>query len=124
MDSDLQTAKDLRAAADYLRVHGKLSGKGMTGFGEDGGPRCVIGAIGSVVPECEPVFMFDGTGNFSRAARRYALVLGFSTEGDVYAWSDASTLEEVVDRLESVALNLEIRALATADKPVEVPVPA
>jgi hypothetical protein len=38
--------KVLLDAADYIDVHGWCRG----GYGDDGGPRCILGAIRSVVP--------------------------------------------------------------------------
>jgi class 3 adenylate cyclase len=41
----MNVAEQLRAAAQYIREHGWT----RRGFGLHGGPRCMIGAIGSVL---------------------------------------------------------------------------
>lgn len=127
MDSDLQTAKDLRAAADYLRTHGWI----RFCLGEDGGPRCLVGAILSVgrlgLPGADLFGWRDRTMTYVCPLVRS---MGFSWGEDegrdtlpsAAEWNNAHTLDEVLDRLESAALNLEIKALAAAEKPVEVPV--
>lgn len=114
--SDLQTARDLRAAADYLRTHGWNQGS----WGQHDGPRCIAGAL------------LSASGD--RALTPYLAAMGFNataddvlrgTKPDFGPWNDDPnrTLAEVLDRLESAALNLEIRALAASDKPAE-PQPA
>lgn len=106
---DLEIATDFRAAANYLRIYGKT--QGHDGFGYDGGPRCVIGALGSVA-NCDPyrVARADIDG-WNARIEPYTLALGFKQTGLVYGWSDNSTAEEVIDHLESTALALEVRAL-------------
>lgn len=114
---DVEVARILRDAAVYLRAHGWTQG----GYGNDGGERCISGALQSVcglsLHEYE-----SGPDTILHSA------LGFSDafSADLFNWNDAlgRTVEEVLDRLESTALALEVRALAAAEKPVEVPVPA
>lgn len=95
--TDLEIARDLRAAAEYLRTHGWRQGDWE---GPDGSV-CLAGALLK-------------TGSWQRA-HVDALGLGYavSTVG-VGQWNDTPgrTIDEVLDRLESAALNLEIRALA------------
>lgn len=110
---DLQIAGNLRAAANYLRTNGWNQG----GFGRPGESRCMAGAILSV------------TGTIcSTVDRGHFRALGFigkhwETEGEVGEWNDQPwrTFDEVLDRLESTALALEVRALAAeaASKPPE-----
>lgn len=102
--NDLQMARDFRASADYLRAHGWQQGA----FGKPEGPRCMAGSILSV------------TGKSCVALDRiYVATLGFNVDGwegpgQMGTWNDEPerTLEEVLDRLESTALALEVRALA------------
>lgn len=111
---DLEMARVFRDTADYLRVHGKLE----TGFGWPGEPRCLVGAIGSACPEFEPC-QPRLVGDQEREAWYQGLAplvrsLGFDIIGEVYLFSDQSDTAAVIDRLESAALNLEIKALAAS----------
>jgi hypothetical protein len=108
--TDLEIARDLRAAADYLRTHRWIQGRAS----DDDGGACMGGAI------CEVV-------GWDCNLRPYVVALGFAKNqdaflewGDMGVWNDASsrTVDEVLGRLESTALGLEVRALA-ADKPAE-----
>jgi hypothetical protein len=106
MQDDLEVARDLRNAAGYLREHGWQQGS----MGRKGGPMCLGGALWECVGRTRPI------GSFSAA-----LGIGHPQEpilaldwGGVAYWNDrpGRTLDEVLDRLESAALNLEIRHLA------------
>jgi hypothetical protein len=104
MSSDLEMAGDLRNAAAYLRGYGWRQGN----FGGDGGPRCMAGAILSA----KKIFCNKYDFNYSLALR--FAPNGFDGPGEIGTWNDAQgrTLDEVLDRLESTATLLEIRALA------------
>ena len=121
MNSDLRIAADLRKAADYLRTHGWIQGRAY-GFitGDGDAPACIGGAI---LETCS-----------DQCSVEYAKSLGLGLPGVIHpdnpsffwglmpAWNDAPgrTLEEVLDRLESTALGLEIKALSET---LEVTVP-
>jgi hypothetical protein len=112
--NDLQIARDLRSAADYLRTHGWWQGSGR---GPNGGV-CVAQAI---------CMATEGVAN------EHARFLGFreptraETENlwrdmkwadlpeTLPGWNDqpGRTLEEVLARLEETALLLEVRAYAS-----------
>ncbi len=84
--------KALWDAADYIEKHGKSVGD----YGEDGGPRCVIGAIWSV------------NGNDSRRPRQsLQLRLGIPGDGGlgIEEWSDSTDTETVIKTLREVALS-------------------
>jgi hypothetical protein len=108
--TDLEVARDLRAAAEYLRTHGWIQGHPFARPGADT-PACMGGAI----------IQIGGR----ETCRQYADALGFGREeprscvafwGSMPVWNDTPgrTLDEVLDRLESAALALEVRALAAA----------
>lgn len=116
--NDLKMAADLRAAAGYLRQAGWLQGHA----GGHEGPACMVGAI------------LEVTG-WTDDPRDYLLALGFRAassleimttqsaldlKGTGPCWNDqpGRTFEEVLDRLESTALALEVRALA-AEAPIQ-----
>lgn len=103
--TDLEMARDLRAGAERLRVQGWLQGD----YGLRGGPRCLQG---SLFPNHQ--FGDDpGPGDIEKKlAYDNVLELGCA----MFAWNDAKgrTVEEVLDRLESTALALEVRALAAS----------
>jgi hypothetical protein len=117
MSSDLDTARELRAAAGYLREHGWIQYQG----GQDGGPRCLGGAlltaIGSGAWDCAAL-------NDDAAAMGFDApcsdCIGTSPSDALVHWNDMEdrTLDEVLDRLESTALALEVRHLA-ANQPAE-----
>jgi hypothetical protein len=111
--SDLETARALRGTASYLRIFGWR--KHEPGY--DGGPRCLGGALLSVTGE-------HPEGVIPERASALGQAMGFDTRGaELALWNDAPerTLEEVLDRLGSTALGLEIRALAaSATQPIEV----
>jgi hypothetical protein len=94
--NDLETARDLRATATYLREHGWL----QFALGVDGGPRCVFGGFESVTGD-----------DYRRQCAMADALIGLPL---VVNWNNAPgrTLDEVLDRLESTALALEVRALA------------
>ena len=121
MNSDLRIAADLRKAADYLRTHGWIQGRAYGITGPDGyGPACIGGAI------------LETCGDQCSVEYARALGLGLNEYpedpdpscfwGFMPAWNDTTgrTLEEVLDRLESTALGLEIKALSET---LEVHVP-
>jgi hypothetical protein len=105
---DLQIARDLRAAAGYLKEHGWLRGAWA---GPNGG-HCMGHALVQVA---------EGLGPRVEAAtaalgfRKFTWVPGCTLDGDdcLTAWNDnlGRTVDEVLDRLESTALALEVRAL-------------
>ena len=103
MNADLKIAADLRKAADYLRTHGWV----QFDLGRDGGPRCLLGAFDSIC-----------------AGREWPAMCALFplAGGSIVNWNNAPgrTLAEVLDRLESTALGLEIRALSET---LEVAVP-
>jgi hypothetical protein len=107
--SDLRMAETLRAAANYLRT----SGWQQRSIGIDGGARCMAGALLSVTGEVLPFRRPESL------AARLSCILGFGpTAEDMANWNDGydRTVEEVLDRLESTALALEVRALAEESK--------
>jgi hypothetical protein len=110
--NDLQTARVLRAASIYLQTRGWIQYE----LGSNGGPRCMGGAICSAtgLDEIAVKGSYD-----SDTILHICAVLGFENFG-VGRWNDqpGRTIEEVLDRLESTALALEVRALA-AETPAE-----
>jgi hypothetical protein len=111
--TDLEIARDLRNAAAYLRTHGWVQGS----YGADGGSRCAAGALYSVTRDEIHNFLTPQVRALGFASTWHEHRMGVPALGD---WNDTSgrTLDEVLDRLESTALGLEVRALA-ADKPAE-----
>lgn len=107
--NDLQMAGDFRAAAEYLRAHG------WDQFAyEHEGAVCMVGAILAVTGRLGDAYWNIGDG--------VALALGMELEGAgdgegaIIRWNDDvpdQTAEKVIDRFESTALALEIRALAS-----------
>jgi hypothetical protein len=98
--NDLRTAKDLRAAADYLRTHGWC----RFDYGYDGGPACLTGAI-VIVSSGGMDLKLGLQGDAYRVMKEQ----GFTTR-----WNDCAgrTVEQVLEGLESTALALEVRALS------------
>jgi hypothetical protein len=93
--NDLQIAKDLRSAADYLRTHGWRKGSATEGSAP-----------------CLGVALQRASGIYDEVG---FAALGFTSGMDLIWWNDAPerTFGEVLGRLESTALALEVRALAT-----------
>lgn len=105
--NDLDVARDLRAAANYLRVYGWI----QDDYGNADGAKCIVGAL------------IETASDMGIAAIR---ALGCATDFHEYYvnlipsishWNDTPgrTVEEVLERLEATATLLEIRQLA-ADK--------
>jgi hypothetical protein len=122
--SDLQIAKDLRAAADYLRTFG-WTRRGT--IGDPGEPRCAGGALYSAIG-------IDFFADRGCAIRPHLVALGFTADVvwemhnpfTIACWNDTPerTVEQVLDRLESTALALEIKHLAATQPAESVPEPA
>ena len=102
--SAISAAEVLDAAADYIQTYG-LS-KGLVGA--DGGPRCIMGAIRSVIN-------YEGGWGYIHARStprriRDAIVVEFrNTYGmapSVYNDSFAATKESVMDAMRNVACRL------------------
>lgn len=121
MNSDLRIASDLRKAANYLREHGWTQGR--AGIPGDG-PACLAGGI---------LWAAEYLPSQPDCLRDYVTALGFVAPptgyhgpdlfpGSAPDWNDqpGRTLEEVLDRLESTALGLEIKAFSET---LEVAVP-
>jgi len=107
--NDLRMAGTLRAAADYLRTCGWR----QRSIGIDGGARCMAGALLSVTGEILPFRRPESV------SASLSCLLGFGRHAeDMADWNDEydRTFEEVLDRLESTALGLEVRALAEESK--------
>lgn len=105
--TDLEIARDLRAAAEYLRTHGKCQGA----FWDESDRYCTLGALVRVKgADLSKVVQEDWADTWAP----YVEALGFLGTGDVYVWSDTSSLDVVLDRLEATALALEVRALAAS----------
>lgn len=107
---DLNVARNLRAAAGLLRTQGKSIGTYWDGG--EGGPHCTIGALVRVCGSSLEVAIFSPRGR--DVIECHTRAIGFDFIESVYGWSDTNSLETVLDRLESAALNLEIRALAAS----------
>ena len=103
--SDLQIAADLRAAADYLRTHGHAKGI----FLDRTGSACLLGAFGQAAGFTRLYQIAQPSDNWPPIQ-----AMGFTSLADAVGWNDASdrTATEVIDRPESAALGLEIRALS------------
>lgn len=119
--TDLEVARELRAAANYIRVHGWRQG----GYGEDGSARCLVGSLGSArrATEAELEGLIDWPSLEVLAAPLPPCTCGRCGTDDTSAyeekvinWNDTlgRTAEEVLHYLESSALALEIRALAAS----------
>jgi hypothetical protein len=111
--NDLEVAKDLRGAADYLRTHGWIQGA----LGEPGGSRCAMGAIYSATSEYAYIEedLWPDTPAFpGNALHRLAK---FNDQ-------PGRTAAQVIDLLESTALGLEVRHLAATRTAESVPEPA
>lgn len=118
--NDLQIARDLRSAANYLRNHGWSK----QDFGRDGEARCLAGALCSVQRDRTGVVGMLFRSHWP-AAEAMGFESGFAMVGPIAHWNDAKwrTLNEVLDRLESTALALEIRHLShETQAPLEVAV--
>lgn len=105
--SDLETAGTLRAAAEWLRTKGWKQGEY-----NPGGRGCLVGAIVSVQGFKS---MSEAGSNINEWESLQALAPSSPIcEAELVHWNDTRgrTLGEVLDRLESTALGLEIRALA------------
>lgn len=106
--NDLQTAGELRAAADYLRTHGWL----QDCIGSQDGPRCIGGALWSVTNLKRA---YELAGVLREAAGWQAGTFpGHQSWHPMVDWNNSTgrSADEVTDLLESVALALEVRALA------------
>jgi hypothetical protein len=118
--TDLEIARDLRRAADKLRRYGWS--QDPVSYGTPYGPRCLVGAIVSVVGEGYlSIYSQEETPPCDNWAMVLALAPGMTIpEARLIDWNDVPgrTLDEVLDRLESTALGLEVRALAS-DQPAE-----
>jgi hypothetical protein len=112
--TDLEIAGELRGAANYLRTYGWR----QDSLGQHGGSRCVVGAFLSTP---DSLATFRSTVAMTEKIRDLAHALGFHWAEDepttqaVSVWNDGltRTVDEVLDRLESTALALEVRALAS-----------
>lgn len=104
--TDLEIAADLRSAADYLRTHGWTTGT----YGLNGGARCLVGAL--VGPRLSTARLVEILPDLRALGLERA---AWVSDAAATAWNDepGRTLEEVLDRLESTATLLEIRAYAS-----------
>ncbi len=90
MDGDDMEPEDvLDAAADYLKIFGWMRGIA----GEDGGPRCAMGAVWSVV------------GVSPSSGRAAKLLMDSQVIDNIGVWNDrrGRTCDEVVDAMRTAA---------------------
>jgi hypothetical protein len=110
-----------RKAADYIRKYGWLKG----GFGDEGGPRCVLGALGGICGwQMGAGVIWDATdrsqaGDVLRAvgARLGINVTELRDASIAIAdWNDARAQkpEEVLDLLDGLAFDEDLKAAAKA----------
>ena len=101
---DMDTADVLDAAADYIRIHGWRKHD----YGNDGGPRCVLGALKSV----------GDFGEWRHVTNQPpALALLERIGKPVEKWNDARrrTASEIIDALMSCAADLRLRSAANGE---------